>query len=81
MKTRYRSLIKLKVPRDKAWEWANTRKGYWRISKSFILHCAITKEALQEAGLLNMEAFYKKMHDGITQLIEPPYTRSVFTVV
>ncbi|SES43397.1 group II intron reverse transcriptase/maturase [Salipaludibacillus aurantiacus] len=63
VKTRYRSLIKLKVPKDKAWEWANTRKGYWRISKSFILHRSITKEALQKAGLLNMDAFYKKMYE------------------
>lgn len=63
VKTRYRSLRKLCIPDQKAWEWANTRKGYWRISKSFVLHRSITKEALQQAGLLNMDAVYQKMHE------------------
>ncbi|MGG4010627.1 group II intron reverse transcriptase/maturase, partial [Bacillus smithii] len=37
-KTRIRNLIKLGVPEWKAYEWGNSRKGYWRISKSPILH-------------------------------------------
>ena len=31
-KTRYKNLIKLGTDRAKAWEWANSRKAYWRIS-------------------------------------------------
>src|SRR3712207_7592889 len=34
VKTRGRNLIKLGLPTHKAWEYANTRKGYWRISRS-----------------------------------------------
>ncbi|WBW99698.1 group II intron reverse transcriptase/maturase [Oceanirhabdus sp. W0125-5] len=34
VKTRFKNLAKLGVPKYKAWEYANTRKGYWRISKS-----------------------------------------------
>lgn len=64
VRTRYRSLMKLKIPRGKAWQWANTRKGYWRIAGSYVLHRAISKEALQQAGLLPIESFYRKMHDA-----------------
>ena len=35
--TRHRNLVKLGINKYKAWEYANTRKGYWRISKSPIL--------------------------------------------
>ena len=34
VKARFRNLIKLGVPKYKAYEYANTRKGYWRISSS-----------------------------------------------
>ncbi|PRO66672.1 group II intron reverse transcriptase/maturase, partial [Alkalicoccus urumqiensis] len=63
VKTRYQKLRKRGIPTDKAWEWANTRKGYWRIAKSHILHRSITNEALHKAGLLHMNAFYTKMHE------------------
>ncbi|NJP39423.1 group II intron maturase-specific domain-containing protein, partial [Alkalicoccus luteus] len=64
VRTRYRSLMKLKIPKGTAWQWANTRKGYWRIAGSYVLHRAISKEALQQAGLLPIESFYRKMHDA-----------------
>jgi hypothetical protein len=32
---RYDNLKRLKIPKGKAWEWANTRKGYWRIAHSW----------------------------------------------
>lgn len=47
VKTRFKSLIKLNVPKQKAWEWANTRKGYWRIAYSYILHRTITNKILE----------------------------------
>ncbi|MBY0097161.1 group II intron reverse transcriptase/maturase, partial [Mesobacillus maritimus] len=34
VKTKHRNLKKLGVKPNKAWEWANTRLGYWRIAKS-----------------------------------------------
>ena len=33
-------------------EWGNTRKGYWRIADSYILHRAITNEYLCRQGML-----------------------------
>ena len=37
LKTRVANLIKLGINKYKAYEWANTRKGYWHIANSFIL--------------------------------------------
>lgn len=37
IRTRYRNLVKLGIDNWKAWEYANTRKGHWKISGSPIL--------------------------------------------
>ncbi|MCL1912964.1 MAG: hypothetical protein FWG10_03550 [Eubacteriaceae bacterium] len=39
---RFKSLMALGASRQKAWEWANTGKGYWRIAGSWILSTSIT---------------------------------------
>ena len=48
--TRFNRLLELGIRREKAWEWANTRKGYWRISASPILHSALGNDFLKEEG-------------------------------
>jgi hypothetical protein len=35
VRTRYRRLMRLGVEREQAFEWANSRKGYWRIANSW----------------------------------------------
>jgi len=52
--TRYDNLVKLGINKWKAWEWANTRKGCWRISKSFILSKSLTNKYLEEEGFLSL---------------------------
>lgn len=42
VRTRFKNLMKLGVPEYKAWEYSNTGKSYWRISKSPILSKTIT---------------------------------------
>ncbi len=64
VRTKYKSLITLKVPKQKAWEWANTRKGYWRIACSFILHQAITNKILEGIGLKNLNHIFEKAHSN-----------------
>lgn len=64
IKTRYKSLRKLKVSKRKAWEWANTRKGYWHIASSHILHTAITNKILEEIGLKNLNQLLEKSHSN-----------------
>ena len=62
VKTRYNSLVKLRIPKQKAWEWANTRKGYWRIACSNILHTAIGNKILKKIGLKDLDLLLEKAH-------------------
>lgn len=52
VRTRGRNLIKLGFNKYKAWEYANTRKGYWRTAGSAILNRSITSERLLQAGYI-----------------------------
>ena len=52
--TKHDNLVKLGTDNRKAWEFANTRKGYWRISNSFILSTTLTNKYLQEQGFLSL---------------------------
>ena len=38
----------------KAWEYANTRKGYWRISQSPVLTRTLTNKYLKEQGFITL---------------------------
>ena len=60
VKTRGRNLIKLGVPGDIAWKFANTRKGYWRISNSHILNKTITNQRLINHGFKSLSSQYIK---------------------
>jgi RNA-directed DNA polymerase len=57
-KTKVRKLIELGVPEWKAYEWGNTRKAYWRISKSPILHKTLGKAYWLSLGLKSISARY-----------------------
>ena len=61
VRTRYKNLIKLGIPKGKAWEWANTRKAYWRVSNSFILSRSVTIENLLKAGYIFFSDYYLKV--------------------
>lgn len=61
IKTRLRNLIKLGINKYKAYEWANTRKGYWRIAGSFILTRVITSDRLKVAGYAFFSDCYRKV--------------------
>jgi RNA-directed DNA polymerase len=62
IKTKLRSLLNLGIPKQKAWEFANTRKGYWRTADSPILHRSITNERLLQAGYIFFSAYYNALH-------------------
>ncbi|MBP2257685.1 RNA-directed DNA polymerase [Virgibacillus campisalis] len=64
MKTKYHSLIKLGIPPQKAWEWANTRKGHWRIANSYILHRTITNKILERVGYKDLTILFEKAHSN-----------------
>ena len=65
VKTKVANLIKCGISKYKAYEWGNTRKGYWRIADSYILHRAITKEHLCRAGYATLTGAYLEWHPKI----------------
>lgn len=60
-RTRVRNLTRLKVPFGKAYEWGNTRKGYWRISKSPILHRTLGNSYWESQGLKSLQVRYETL--------------------
>ena len=61
IRTKVTNLIQLGVKKSKAWEWANTRKGYWHTAGSFILHTTITSERLKKAGYITLQDYYRNV--------------------
>jgi len=55
-------LRKLGIPADKAYQWANSRLGYWRIAGSPDLKCSITNERLAAAGYFSVLNYYESLH-------------------
>lgn len=55
-------LRKYDINYDDAMALANSRKGYWRISHSEIIHRAITKAKLIKWGLEDTATLYEKRH-------------------
>ncbi|CAI3720101.1 putative reverse transcriptase [Clostridium neonatale] len=60
--TRHRNLVKLGINKYKAWEYANTRKGYWRISKSPILSKSLNNKYLESLGFVSLTQIYQMIH-------------------
>jgi hypothetical protein len=61
IRTKLKNLIRLGINKSKAWEWANTRKGYWHIANSFILSRTITNDRLRKAGYVFLSDYYRKV--------------------
>ncbi|WP_330615950.1 group II intron maturase-specific domain-containing protein [Serpentinicella alkaliphila] len=62
IKTKFINLKKLGVDKQKSWEYANTRKGYWRISKSPILQRTLTNTRLEKLGYKSISKRYQLIH-------------------
>ena len=62
VKTRFRNLMKCGIEKWWAWQWANTRKGYWHMADSRALHRAISSENLKLAGYPCLMGYYKELH-------------------
>lgn len=62
IKTKHNNLIKLGMNSYKAWEYANTRKSYWRISNSPILSKTLTNKYLKSIGLVSISEIYLSKH-------------------
>lgn len=62
VKTKVANLIRCGINKYQAYEWGNTRKGYWRIANSGILHRAITNEHLCRAGYATLMGSFLEWH-------------------
>lgn len=58
VRTRGVNLVKLGIAKSKAWEFANTRKGYWHTANSWILSTSVTNERLKQAGYVFLSDCY-----------------------
>ena len=61
-RTKVANLRKLGIPADKAYQWGNSRLGYWRIAGSPVLACSITNERLAAAGYFSILNCYESLH-------------------
>lgn len=62
IRTRYRNLVKLGIDNWKAWEYANTRKGHWKISGSPILNKSLHNKYLESIGFVSLTQTYQMKH-------------------
>jgi group II intron reverse transcriptase/maturase len=59
--TRFKMLKALGNSKQKAWEFANTRKGYWRISGSPILTKPLNNDILRRRGIIFFSQYYRQV--------------------
>ena len=58
IRTRHKNLVKRGIESSKAWKFANTRKGYWRIAGSPILKMTLNNEYLKKFGFQSITERY-----------------------
>lgn len=61
IKTRFRQLKHFGIDEEKAWQFANTRKGYWRISNSPILNRSLNNQTLGKLGYIFFSDYYRQV--------------------
>ena len=60
VRTRFKKLIELGISKFKAWEYANTRKGYWHTANSPILARSLTNAYFSDIGLVCFSDEYRR---------------------
>ncbi|MFB5764134.1 group II intron reverse transcriptase/maturase [Paenibacillus medicaginis] len=61
VKTKFEKLQSLGIHKQKAWEYANTRKSYWRTSNSPILSRSLGNNVLKNLGFLFFSDYYRQV--------------------
>lgn len=62
-RTKVKRLLSLGMPKEKAYEWGNTRKGYWRIAGSPILSRALNNHYWETNGLKSLVDRYNSLRN------------------
>ena len=63
IRTRHDNLTQLGVPSPKAWQWANTRKGYWCTAGSFIMTTTTNNRYFEKLGFPNILKRYEDLRE------------------
>jgi hypothetical protein len=58
IRTRFANLKRAGLDEERAWMWANTRKGYWRTAHSPILLRVLSNDRFEKAGYLSFLKYY-----------------------
>jgi hypothetical protein len=61
IKTKFTMLKRFGIDEAKSWEFANTKKGYWRTANSPILKRSLQNDVLKKMGYLFCSDFYQKV--------------------
>jgi RNA-directed DNA polymerase len=61
VKTRFAMLESFGIQKQKAWEYANTRKSYWRTSYSPILSKSLDNSTIKGLGFLFFSDYYRQV--------------------
>jgi RNA-directed DNA polymerase len=61
VRTRLKMLKSLGIHEQKAWEYANTRKSYWRTSNSPILSKSLTNDVIKRFGFQFFSEYYRQV--------------------
>lgn len=64
-KTKYKALIKLGISEYNAYKVANTRRGYYWVASTAVLHIALSNKRLKQKGLVFPLDHYQKVHTVI----------------
>jgi group II intron reverse transcriptase/maturase len=64
IKPRHDNLVRLGISDAKAWEWANSRLGYWRIAWSWVLTTSLTNKYLESIGYDDIAKRYEVLHSN-----------------
>jgi hypothetical protein len=69
-RTRCEYLIQLGIPKDQAWPWANTRKGYWHTADTQILKHSLTNHYLESNGFPDVLKRFEMLHERIGRILK-----------
>lgn len=61
-RARYKALRKLGIKEESAYMVANTRRGYYFVASTVVLHMAISNNRLKQKGLVFPLEYYSKVH-------------------
>jgi len=64
IKTKHDNLVRLGTYDSKAWEYANSRKKYWRIAGSWVLTKSLTNLYWKKQGYKDFSSYYKVVKVG-----------------